>query len=128
MSTPANTKIRSGENTVGSSPVCTPGCEAEDQAFTCKLTAAELRERKILVLASLKKQVLKKRALKNGFAYKFAGSDAMVDELVTFIKTERTCCDFFTFQLSISGDKRESWLKITGPEGAKDFISHELEL
>jgi hypothetical protein len=52
----------------------------------------------------------------------------IVDELATFVKTERACCDFFNFSLSISGDKTEAWLKITGPMGAKDFIKNELEL
>ncbi len=37
----------------------------------------------------------------------------MVDELTEFIKTERECCDFFTFNLAISGDKREVWLELT---------------
>ena len=45
-----------------------------------------------------------------------------------FVKTERECCDFFTFHLSISGNKSEAWLKITGPKRAKDFIRDELEM
>jgi hypothetical protein len=49
----------------------------------------------------------------------------MIDELVEFIKTERACCDFFIFNLSISS-KSEAWLEITGPRGAKDFIKTEL--
>jgi len=44
------------------------------------------------------------------------------------VKPERACCDFFRFTLSISGNKSETWLKITGPKGAKDFIKNELEL
>jgi hypothetical protein len=90
--------------------------------LACKLTTPELRERKATVIANLKKQILLTRELKNGFAYKFPGSDPIVDELVTFVKTERVCCDFFNFDLSISGNKSEAWLKITGPRGAKDFI------
>jgi len=69
-----------------------------------------------------------KRELSNGFAYKFPGTDNMLDELAEFIKTERECCDFFNFGLSISGDKRESWLELTGAEGAKDFIIAEIDL
>jgi hypothetical protein len=30
--------------------------------------------------------------------------------------------------MSISGDKGEAWLEITGKSGAKDFIKSELEL
>jgi len=96
--------------------------------FACKLTTPELRERKATIIASLKKQMLKKKDLKNGFAYKFSGSDAMVDELTMFVKTERACCDFFIFNLSISGDKSEAWLEITGRKGVKDFIKTELDL
>ncbi len=97
-------------------------------ALTCKLTTPELQERKATVIASLKKQVLQKKELENGFAYKFKGSDTMVDELATFVKTERACCDFFHFNLSFSGDKSEAWLEITGSKGAKDFIKTELQL
>lgn len=52
----------------------------------------------------------------------------MLDELTEFIKTERACCDFFVFGLSISGDKSEAWLKLTGPEGTKEMITSELGL
>jgi len=66
--------------------------------------------------------------LKNGYAYKFVGSDKTVDELTNFIKTERQCCDFFTFNLSITGDKTVAWLEIVGPKGSKEFIKTELDL
>jgi len=72
--------------------------------------------------------MLEKRELPNGYAFKFAGTDQMVDELMEFIKTERECCPFFTFNLSISGDKSEVWLELTGVEGAKEFITAELKL
>lgn len=93
---------------------------------TCKLTSTELRERKKTVIAGLRKKIIEKRELKNGYAFKFPGNDAVLDELVTFIKTERECCDFFTFGLSVSGDKSETWLELTGAGNTKDFITSEL--
>lgn len=104
------------------------GTKSKTRAISCKLTTPELRERKATVIASLKNQVLVTRELKNGFAYRFPGTDSVVDELATFVKTERACCDFFNFDISIAGNKTEAWLKITGPKGAKDFIKTELEL
>ena len=95
---------------------------------TCKLTTPELKERKATVIASLKKQVAEPKELKNGYAYKFNGSDAVLDELTSFIKTERLCCDFFVFNLSVAGDGSETWLQITGDNRAKDFINNEIEL
>ncbi|HEV7622235.1 MAG TPA: hypothetical protein VGO09_10890 [Flavisolibacter sp.] len=110
--------------------ICTPDCEAKSKStkFTCKLTTPELRKRKETVIESLKKQLLQKKELKNGYAYKFTGTDKMIDELTEFVKTERACCDFFVFNMSISGDKGEAWLEITGKSAAKDFIKSELEL
>ena len=88
----------------------------------------ELRLRKESILQSLKEKVLEKRELKNGYAFRFAGTDEVLDELITFIKSERECCDFFIFNLSVSGDKSEAWLQLTGVEGAKDFVTQELGL
>jgi len=76
--------------------------------LTCKLSSPELRKRKETVIKSLKSQVLEKNELINGYAYKFPAKDEIVDELAEFIKAERTCCDFFIFNLSISGDKSEA--------------------
>lgn len=110
------------------SSICTDECAADNMttSLSCKLTTPELQKRKKTVLASLKNQVIEKKELQNGFAFKFTGSDEMIDELTEFIKTERECCGFFTFNLSIGGDKRESWLELTGAEGVKEFISTEL--
>jgi hypothetical protein len=130
MATFANAQTKTKAVSSKSSTVCSDDCEAENKknALTCKLTTPELRQRKETVIKSLKSQILTKKELKNGYSYKFAGTDKMVDELAEFVKTERACCDFFVFNLSISGDKSEAWLEITGPKGAKDFIKTELEL
>src|SRR4051812_1146362 len=84
-----------------SSAICTDDSEAKNNksSLTCKLTTPELRKRKETVIASLKKQMLQKKELKNGYAYKFAGTDKIIDELAEFVKTERACCDFFVFNL-----------------------------
>ena len=123
MSITANAQKKSAE-------VCTDDCAAKNKSskLACKLTTRELRKRKETVIASLKNQMLQKKDLKNGYAYKFVGTDKMVDELAEFVKTERACCDFFIFNLSISGDKSETWLEITGTKGAKEFIKTELEM
>ena len=96
--------------------------------LTCKLMPEDLRIRKETVLAELKRKVVERKELTNGYAFKFSGEDKVIDQLVEFIKTERECCDFFVFDLSISGDKSEAWLTMTGVEGSKDFITEELGL
>lgn len=96
--------------------------------LTCTLTSSELQKRKANVLHNLRRQILSKKELEHGYAFKFSGTDQVLDQLSEFIKTERACCDFFTFRLLITGDKSEIWLELTGPEGTKDFITTELEI
>ncbi|TYZ07256.1 hypothetical protein FY528_15685 [Hymenobacter lutimineralis] len=96
--------------------------------LVCKLTTPELRARQQTVLASLKRQVLHRKELADGFAYEFSGTDAMLTELMTFIQTERQCCGFFRFELAVQDETRTAWLNIKGPEGVKDVIHNELAL
>lgn len=100
--------------------------ETPGKSITCKLTTPELQQRKVSVIAELKALVLTRKELANGFAYEFNGSDEILDKLNTFIKTERMCCDFFTFQLTIEQNK--ALLNITGPGRAKEFLNEEVGL
>jgi len=98
--------------------------QKSSKVIACKLSSPELQKRKQEVLASVKNKMLQKVETANGYKYRFAASDALTDELVSFIKTERQCCDFFEFSLTFL--EHETWLSITGPGGAKEFIVEEL--
>ncbi|PLK44910.1 hypothetical protein [Emticicia sp. TH156] len=102
--------------------------DKQNGVLVCKLTSKELQARKATVLESLRKQVIEKKELASGYSYKFDNSDKMLDELTEFIKTERQCCDFFDFALSIISDEGTIWLSLTGPKNAKEFIKTELNL
>lgn len=99
-----------------------------NKVITCKLTTAELQERKAKAIAEMKKHVKQVKELKDGYAYRFAGTDEMLDQLMEFIKTERQCCGFFTFRLAIAEENEDVWLELTGPKGAKEFLKNELGL
>ena len=100
---------------------------AHEKPMTCKLTTPELAKRKTTIIANIKKLITEKKELNNGFTYRFDGADKNINLLTDFIKTERQCCDFFNFSLSVNNDQ-SVWLDITGAKGAKTFIKAELEL
>jgi hypothetical protein len=100
--------------------------EKTAKPISCKLTSVELQKRKTTVIAELKALVLSRHELTDGYGYEFEGNDDILDKLNTFIKTERMCCDFFTFQLTVEENK--AILNITGPEGAKEFLKEEVDL
>jgi hypothetical protein len=99
---------------------------SERSKLSCKLTTPELQQRKRTIIADLKSKLIEKSEIRDGFRYKFDGSDAMLDLLHSFVKTERLCCDFFRFSIHVSGDASFIWLELTGPEGTKAFIYEEL--
>ena len=100
----------------------------KDKVVSCKLAPPELQKHKAEVIALLKANVLERKELTNGYRYSFKGSDQTLDDLIAFIKAERACCGFFTFQLSIEDEATNVTLAITGPEGTKEFIQTEIEL
>ncbi|MEO6721393.1 MAG: hypothetical protein ABIN67_13575 [Ferruginibacter sp.] len=99
-----------------------------EKIVSCKLTSRELQKYKTEVIAGLKANILERRELDNGYQYSFNGSDEMIDNITSFIKAERACCSFFTFNLLIEDDSTNILLEITGPDSAKKFINQEMDL
>ena len=96
-------------------------------SLTCKLTTPELLARKQTVHAELKTLIVEKKKTNWGIKFRFEGSDRTIDTVSSFIKTERLCCDFFDFTITLSKDS-VLWLELSGPEGTKAFLLHELGL
>jgi len=44
----------------------------------------------------------------------------VVAGLLEVIVAERACCPFFTFELIFTPDQGPLWLRLLGPEGAKE--------
>lgn len=95
-------------------------------SLTCKLTTPELQKRRETVIRNIKELALRQQEMREGLRLTFAASDEVVDTVLVFIKTERLCCDFLDFQLSVH--KSEAVLEITGPSGTGEFLKHELGL
>ena len=102
--------------------------EKSSKILSCKLIGSELQKHKREVLNALKAKVLERQEVANGYQYTFDGSDELLEQLFQFIKTERACCSFFTFELSVKDNASPALLTITGPDGAKEFITAALNL
>lgn len=98
-----------------------------DKEIACKLTAPELQARKDGAIAALKKKILETVETEHGYAFRFAGSDETLGQLMVFIQAERQCCGFFTFKLGIQDSESPIWLEISGAPGTKSFIKNELD-
>ena len=99
-----------------------------EKEIACKLTSPELQARKAGAVAELKKKILETVETEHGYAFRFAGSDETLGQLMVFIQAERQCCGFFTFKLGIQDPDSPIWLEISGASGVKEFVKDELEL
>lgn len=99
-----------------------------DKEIACKLTTPELQARKDGALAELRKKILETVETEHGYAFRFAGSDETLGQLMVFIQAERQCCNFFTFKLGIQDPDSPIWLEVSGATGVKEFVKDELKL
>lgn len=99
-----------------------------EKEIACKLTTPELEARKAGAVDELKKKILETVETEHGYAFRFAGSDETLGQLMVFIQAERQCCSFFTFKLGIQDPESPIWLEISGASGAKEFVKDELKL
>lgn len=60
--------------------------------------------------------------LADGWAYRFPGSEDWMTRLADFIRFERKCCPFLTFELVFAPDNGPVWLRLRGPEGTKEWL------
>ena len=99
-----------------------------DPAVACPLTEPELRERRRTVLADFRASQLEVRDLANGYAFRFAPGSREIAALAELIDLERQCCPFLRFRLTVEPAGGPLWLELTGPEGTREMLAHELGL
>ena len=88
----------------------------------------ELIERKNLTIIPLKEALNDKQEVKDGYAYTFSGSEHILNEICTFIQFARTNFPFLKFEMTAQDLKSHIRLKITGPDGAKEFLHKEINI
>jgi len=99
-----------------------------DPAVACLLTESELRERRRTVLADFRTSQLEVRDLPDGYAFRFAPGSRELAALAELIDLERRCCPFLRFRLTVEPAGGPLWLELTGPEGTREMLAHELGL
>ncbi len=100
--------------------------ESEPGPIACTLPEAELRAWREQVQAEVKAGVVSIEELDDGYVYWFERTPERLAKLADFVWFESGCCAFLDFEIRVrSGDERIS-LRLTGPEGTKDFLRRTL--
>jgi hypothetical protein len=65
-----------------------------------------------------------RRDVAGGYAFRFDA--ACLDDVARFVGRERLCCPFLTFSIELSALDGPLWLRLTGPDGTREFLDAEL--
>lgn len=101
---------------------------ADAPALACDLTAIPDAERDhhASVARSLFAAVAEVRDLPDGHAFRLPAEAGALTLAAEFVSRERLCCPFFTFAIEAEPARGPIWLRVTGPDGAKEVFAAEL--
>jgi len=88
----------------------------------CSLSSAKLREREAAFLAQFKSGVITAEELDEGYAFRVPGEKNWLALVNHLMMAERNYCPFLTFQLTAEPHMGALTVRITGPDGAKEFL------
>jgi hypothetical protein len=97
--------------------------DLDDIPVACCLADAELREREATLLAQFKSALTAIEELADGYAFRLPGEKGLLELVAELIIAERECCPFLTFQLTAEPTMGALTVRMTGPDGTKEFLT-----
>ena len=94
----------------------------DDNPVACCLSDAELRQREATLLAQFKSALTASEELPEGYAFRIPGEKKWLALVADLIITERECCPFLRFELTAEPKMGALTIRMTGPEGTKQFL------
>jgi hypothetical protein len=83
------------------------------------------RERQQVLMKKFHASIEETHALPDGYAFRLPADAQTILAAAEFITIERLCCPFLNFELEVGRAGSPVWLRLTGSEGAKEFIEAE---
>jgi hypothetical protein len=96
--------------------------------IACSLESAELREREATLLARFRSGVVETEELADGYAFRLSGDADSVRLVAELIAAERACCRFVTFEVRALPNMGPVTVRVTGPDGTKEFLRNLLRI
>ena len=94
--------------------------------IACILPSHEQAKRREIIINDFFKGIEETRELRDGFSFRYPGTDEWISKLSEFIMFERKCCcPFLTFELLFTSNGGPVHLYIGGSKDAKGFIKKD---
>ena len=97
-----------------------------EPVIACTLSSPEERRAREAEVGDLFQTCQAVTELPDGYQLRFAGTDATLAQLSAFLRAERHCCPFFTFELSLASNLGPINLSLRGSPAIKDFVRDAL--
>lgn len=94
-----------------------------EEIIACLLSEREYAVRGEELAEGLFGRVEEVAELADGFGFRFAHDQAILDTLLEFIAAERRCCPFLAFELAFAPHGGPLWLRLRGSPRVKAFIA-----
>src|SRR5215210_3525735 len=94
--------------------------------IACLLPRQEQAKRRERITNEFFKGAEEIRELRDGFSFRYPGTDEWNSKISEFIMFERKCCPFFTFELLFASNTGLVYLHIRGSKDVKEFIKKGL--
>ncbi len=89
----------------------------------CELTPDALRARREDLLAGLAERATAHEETTGGHVFTFDASSETLRMLTAAVDAERQCCRWLRFTLTVEPDGGPIMLTLSGPAGAREFLS-----
>ena len=93
-----------------------------DMPIVCTLGPAALRARRE-GLSELVRRAEDREEMSNGYRLRFPATEGMLPDIARTVDAERQCCRFLGFSITVEADGGPIVLELTGPPGAREFVS-----
>jgi hypothetical protein len=88
------------------------------------ISAEERAAHFALIKALFGTAVRERQELSNGYSFRFDADQ--LEHVAHFVANERKCCPFLSFALELMPGGGPLWLRLTGPEGTREFLDVKL--
>lgn len=94
-----------------------------DLPVACTLSPAALKARRENLLNALLHRADERRELPDGYRLRFAAEGDILSVIARTVDTERQCCRFLRFTVTVEPDDGPIALDLTGPAGTREFLA-----
>jgi hypothetical protein len=94
----------------------------DNMPIACSLTTAEFRDREAKLLAQFRSAVIETEELQEGYAFRLSGDGEWIGLIAELMVAERECCPFLAFEVIALPNKGPLIVRVTGPDGTKEFV------